>query len=68
MDYKQLMASIESTVIENIQTYITNNKLTYTAESPDFIQGLTVGLEIGTKALFNIIKYPPGPKLLEYKE
>lgn len=54
-DMERYFATAESLregCIEDIQKYITDNKMVYTCNSEDFILGLTLGLKVGMERMY----------------
>lgn len=58
--YRATKQSLEEQVIKKIEDYIAEQHLTYTANSPDFVRGLILGLDVGMKTMFyNIVGDDP---------
>ena len=62
-NYKSAKLLAKDQAIQKIQEYITKNNLTYTANNPDFIKGLILGLDVGLQTMFfNLTGFNPIPE------
>ena len=50
--YKETMADLEEVAIKKIQQYLTDNKITYSCNTEDFIIGLVLGLQVGSEVAY----------------
>lgn len=57
--YEEAKQAIADAVIEKISIYVKENNLTYTADAPDFIRGLLLGLEVGTTSMYDMLQEIP---------
>lgn len=57
--YQDVMNSVEEQIISDIDTYVKLNNIKYTCNSPDFIQGLALGLKVASENVYNATMKTP---------